>query len=178
MEGALPGAISEPEFKRGVTLSRSIFEACFTSVKLFIRLFKKNLSVSLFFVDRLPGPVCEKAQKIALFQDLLRLSQILCSYRFFLRHILSFKMNHSTIFSYSDDNDMNTRKRRGRGRMPKDRHPPFRPSEEIVALWMLLEPKNFKATIENYVGKPPKGFRIKEARKLADLGTVSNNIFL
>ena len=88
-----------------------------------------------------------------------------------------FHSNHSIIFSYSDDNDMNTRKGRGRGKMQKERYPPFRPSEEIVVLWMLLEPKNFKATIENYVGRPPKGFRIKEARKLADLGTVRNICF-
>lgn len=81
-----------------------------------------------------------------------------------------FYSNHSIILSYLDDNDMNKRKQRGRGRSLKDRYPRFRPSEEIVALWMLLEPKNFRATIENYVGKPPKGFRIKEARKLADLG--------
>lgn len=129
----------------------------------------KNLPFSLFCVDSLPRSVYEKAEKIALFHDLLRLSQIFCLYRFSSRRILRYS-NHSIIFSYSDDNDMNTRKRRGRGRMPKDRYPPFRPSEEIVALWMLLEPKNFRATIENYVGKPPKGFRIKEARKLADLG--------
>ena len=79
-----------------------------------------------------------------------------------------FHLNHKIILTFSDE--MSMKNGRGRGRMSKNRYPPFRPSEEIVDFWARLEPANFRATIENYVGNPAKEFKIKEARKLADLG--------
>ena len=62
------------------------------------------------------------------------------------------------------------------GRKSRGGYEKFKPTKEEVVNWLegVLKPADIPSAVEAYAGNPPKGFKIKELRILADIGKKQN----